>query len=72
MDCEGCEFSIVNNKDSIYLKRIKKIVMEYHESSNCNVSCLTGVLIKAGYKVKIFPRRNVEDIGLLIAVRFNL
>lgn len=52
------------------LSKIKKIVLEYHLNSDCDLGCLTNTLIKAGFKVDVFPRKNVENIGMLTAVKF--
>lgn len=67
MDCEGCEFDIINEKDLVYLKRIKKLVMEYHEDKNHKVEKLKAVLGKAKFKIGIYPRQQVDNIGLLAA-----
>jgi len=67
MDCEGCEFSIINKKDLTCLKRIKKLVIEYHESKNWRVNKIISILEKAKFEVKVFPRKQVKNIGLLAA-----
>lgn len=69
MDCEGCEFNIINKKEIPYLKKMNKLVMEYHEGKDGEVDRLKSVFEDAGFKVKVFPQKQVKNIGLLTAIK---
>lgn len=67
MDCEGCEFGIIIDKDIERLKKIKKIILEYHESGENMPSKLNRILKRAGFKVRIYPHAEVDHIGFISA-----
>lgn len=69
IDCEGCEFNIFQNKNNSKLTNIDKLVMEYHENKDHKVNILRQTLEDTGFKVRVFPRKQVETIGLLTAKR---
>ncbi len=49
MDCEGCEFQALLSCDRLHLKRIKKMVVEYHS----NPERIITHLGKNGFSVKV-------------------
>ena len=69
MDCEGCEFRVVNKSNLNNLKKVKKLVLEYHESETLKVNNLQKILRIADFKMKVFPRKKVKNIGILFAKR---
>lgn len=71
MDCEGCEFSIINRKNKGDLQRVKKLVMEYHEDMNRKIDKLNSLMTEAKFKTVIFPREQVTNIGLLSAQKYE-
>lgn len=56
MDCEGCEFSVINDKSALLLKRVKKIVLEYHENEDRKKERLESILTREKFKVSFFSR----------------
>lgn len=67
LDCEGAEFSILNNIS--LLRKIKKLALETHDLEGKNTSQLQRNLEKAGFDVYLEGNRGVQGIGLLYAVR---
>lgn len=65
IDCEGCEFSILK-RGFRYLKRIKKITMEYHNKFG-DVDKLVDLLKKAKFSVIQIPTVGVPQIGHIYA-----
>jgi len=65
-DCEGGEFKIFADKNRSQELRIKKIVMEFHESQQHRVQELERIF-KNRFRVKIFPQRGVQGLGILTA-----
>ena len=69
LDCEGAEYQILF-KDRNRLRKIKKIVMEYHNSDLGTGEKLEMWLGQSGFETKVVPRqRGVPNLGLLYAVR---
>lgn len=68
MDCEGCEFEIINTRNIKSLKQVKKMVMEYHENETEAARHLKEILERVNFTVEIKPRVEVERIGLLYAL----
>lgn len=68
MDCEGCEFRMIQRRELTYLRKIKKIVMEYHTWAG-KVKNIQSVLQNGGFDTHIIHRRQMEQIGMLIAKR---
>jgi len=68
MDCEGCEYEIINKRKSYSLQKVKKLVMEYHENQKKSASLLKEALEKANFTVLVKPRKEVPGIGLLYAL----
>lgn len=71
IDCEGCEFRLIHEKSINSLRKIKKMVLEYHETGKRSVYQLEKILKQAGFAICIFPRKQVKDIGLMILNRGN-
>lgn len=69
IDCEGYEFRIISKKAAPYLKKIKKLAIEYHEGKEENIKQIVRVLRESGFKAHAFPRKEVPGIGLLTAIR---
>ena len=64
MDCEGCEFQALLSCDTIYLRKIRKMVVEYHSNPEKIITHLED----SGFFVE--PQNNsfVEgENGILIA-----
>lgn len=70
IDCEGAEFNFINETNMNYLKKIKKISMEYHEFT-ARVDKLAEVLQSAGFRVQILPQKQVKNIGYLAADKLH-
>lgn len=64
IDTEGAEYEIIPNLSKMYLKRIKNIVIEYH--NNGEVGSLVEILNKNGFSVV----KGGENFQLLFATRF--
>jgi len=75
LDCEGAEFEILYNTPKEILKRIQKIVMEYHIISNNpneRLPKLISFLRMHGYKVtKCQENRQQANIGIIWAEQSN-
>lgn len=69
MDCEGYEYSIISNKEKKYIKRIKKLVMEYHEIDMHTASELYAIIKHERFTTAIYPRKEVKGLGLISAVK---
>jgi len=67
-DCEGCEYEIINKRNSNSLAKINKVVMEYHENQTKSAQHLKETLEKAKFTVWVKPRKDVSGIGLLYAL----
>jgi len=68
IDCEGCEFQLINKLESANFKKIKKISLEYHESSKNKIELIVERLERAGFRVVISPK-DIPGLGLLWAKR---
>jgi len=71
MDCEGAEYEILFTTPKEILERISSIIMEYHNSPDCNFIDLKKFLELQGFKITTFGKPNTEQyrIGLLRAER---
>jgi len=70
LDCEGAEFPILLNTDKSTLRKIKRIIMEYHDHvTDFSHENLVDFLQKNDYQVKTFPNRVHSNIGYLYAER---
>lgn len=72
LDCEGAEFRILFSLDAQSLKKIKYIVLEFHDFNNAkdmNILALSDYLKKAGFTVQIIPNGVLRplDFGYLYA-----
>jgi len=68
IDCEGCEFSILNNMSIRYLKRVKKITMEYHKKFGDERGVI-GMLKSSGFKITQVLTDGVPELGHIYAQR---
>jgi 16S rRNA G966 N2-methylase RsmD len=57
MDCEGCEYEIVENMNAEAFKNVTDVVMEYHKQSEPLVRRLRSLGFKVRCKKSIFPRK---------------
>ena len=71
MDCEGCEFEIINNSD---LTKFNEIILEHHAymvEQDCNQ--LINKLKSQDFKIKTFPcnasAKPFEEIGIIYAYK---
>ncbi len=72
LDCEGAEYEILMAAPSGVLKRIHRIVMEYHNmDENYQRETLGSFLEEAGYFVTWQENYVHDDIGYLYAVRMS-
>ena len=68
IDCEGCEFDILMNLESVIFRRIKNMIIEYHNSySKFSHSDLKKKLVDNGFKVKIIKDINILHTGMIYA-----
>jgi FkbM family methyltransferase len=68
MDCEGAEYEILLTATDSALRRIRRIVMEYH--NNCaghDHQELIDYLQEKGFRVACYPSPVQRDLGLLYA-----
>jgi len=61
MDCEGCEYGVLENLDSDSYSKIDTIILEYHNG----LQKLPDVLKKNGFKLEIFG--NTDKMGYMKA-----
>ncbi|SMD30778.1 FkbM family methyltransferase [Picrophilus oshimae] len=66
MDCEGCKYSVLRNLDAESYKKIKSIVMEYHNG----LQFLKGLLESYGFNVEV--KAGNDKIGYISANRVRL
>src|ERR1051326_4742043 len=67
LDCEGAESSILRSTPEAYLKRIKKIAMEFHDYlSDINHEELQAILQRAGFHTRL-KWDHVSPVGYLYA-----
>jgi hypothetical protein len=72
MDCEGAEYPILLNTPDELLKKIDRIVLEYHDNvTDYTHQDLKKFLSEGGYKVKITPNFVHADLGYLYAQRVS-
>ncbi len=68
MDIEGAEYETLYNANDDTLKKISRIVGEYHHLDKDNkehhIQALQTYLIKKGYRVETVPNRRKDYIGL--------
>ncbi len=68
LDCEGAEFVILSEKSAKTLKRIERIVMEYHDGYQGHYHReLVEFLCEQGFKVRVTPNYVHDNIGYLYA-----
>lgn len=56
MDCEGCEYQVLESVDINTLRVFKQIVIEYHNGAEP----ITKVLRNAGYNIEMKPMRSTS------------
>lgn len=69
MDCEGCEYEMINDHSLPALKKIKKISMEYHECEKNRKEKIVDLLRQSGFTVDIVQTRGVPSVGHIRAKR---
>lgn len=70
LDCEGAEFDILFSAEPEILKRVDRIVLEYHDYvTGNNHRELAEYLRESGYKVRTTPNYVHADLGYLYAER---
>jgi len=70
LDCEGAEYSILCEAEPETLRRIRRIVMEYHDNvTPYSHHDLIAFLERQEFKVSCFPSTVRKGIGLLHATR---
>lgn len=67
LDIEGGEFPILSSWDENVYKKIKSIVMEYHEDKNHKAKTLEDILGSNGFSIQKFVSPFDKRFGLLIA-----
>ena len=70
MDCEGCEFDIIENCD---MSKFNELIFEYHPRAvNKDYKILIKKLEEDGFEiVNIIPafRSKIEDLGIIHAIK---
>lgn len=70
LDCEGAEYAILFNAPDAILRKVERIVMEYHEGvTPYGRSDLVNFLKSKGFQVKTDPNPVHDHIGFLYAFR---
>lgn len=67
MDCEGCEFPVLESVDISTLRKFDYLIIEYHGDP----TPLAAKLAKAGFRVKVerpFTIVERKPIGLIYAM----
>ena len=69
LDCEGCEFEIVLESDPVLMRRIDRIVMEYHDhrSNRFSHRDLLQALERLGFEVVLYNSNGTY--GMIAAIR---
>lgn len=69
LDCEGCEYSIINNSD---LSNFNDIILEYHVIfTDIHYDCIINNLKEQGFNIKLYPAFDfdVEEVGIIHAFK---
>ncbi len=70
LDCEGAEYDILLNQDPKLFKKIRRIIMEYHDlDEQRNHQVLVEYFEKLGYQVKLYENSVHKHLGYLYADR---
>ena len=70
LDCEGAEYGILYHTPDAALRRIRRIVMEYHEGTAPHTrSDLVAFLSEKGLQVRTYPNPVHSHLGFLYAWR---
>jgi FkbM family methyltransferase len=73
MDCEGCEYKIVESTSKELFSKIDRIFLEYHDwdqtGHHAKSNELQKHLQKMGYKVQRFPNAKMAELGYLWATK---
>jgi len=68
IDCEGAEYQIILNTKPVYLKKIKRIVGEYHlftKKMQNNFPKMLNFLKTSGFQIQLFPSPVHQNIGFI-------
>jgi len=68
LDCEGAEYQILYNLPDDYFKKIKNIILEYHDYKNNHVNELIDFLEKKGFNI-IWKKLLWDKIGMMHIIR---
>lgn len=68
IDCEGCEFSILNSDATPSLSKIQTIALEYHLQFG-SYQILDSLLKKSGFEVDVESHSSVKTLGHLYATK---
>lgn len=66
MDCEGCEYEIINNAD---LSPFNEIILEYHPLEEMGPEHLIETLESKGFKLKKRVDNEIIGVGIIHAVK---
>lgn len=69
LDCEGCEYSIINNSD---LSMFNEIILEYHTVfTGISHDCIVNNLKEQGFNVELYPAYDSDpkDVGIIYAFK---
>lgn len=70
LDCEGAEYPILMSAPPETLRKVDRIIMEYHDlNEGQNYQVLGAFLVDSGYRVFWHPNQVHADIGYLFATR---
>lgn len=70
IDCEGAEYEIIENTSPTTMRKIRSIVLEYHDSITNNTHTkLVDILRDAGFIISLKPHPLEDDIGIIYATK---
>jgi FkbM family methyltransferase len=73
LDCEGAEYQILMEAPQTVLRRIHRIIMEYHDLEDGHTHTdLQAFLISQGFRVSTHPNFVHADLGYLYAELFSI
>lgn len=69
LDCEGAEYDIISQADESLLRKVHKIVLEYHPVAGRSSDIISRKLRRVGFDVKTLPSKKIPSKGIMICNR---